>query len=71
MIRLLLLTSFLFIFTACVNKIGVSSTYYNDCNEYYDLQGTYHKDCDENMVEFEDVKDAFKTKEEAPKSNVW
>lgn len=71
MIRFFLLISLLFLFSGCVNKRDVSTSYYNDCDEYYDLQGTYHKDCDENVVEFQDVKDAFKTKEKAPKSNVW
>lgn len=71
MIRFFILISLLILSSGCLNKRGVSAKYYNDCNEYYDLQGTYHKACDDNMVEFQDVKDAFKTKEEAPKSNVW
>lgn len=45
------------VFTGCVNKRGISSTYYNDCKEYYDERGYYHKDCDENLVEFSDIKE--------------
>ncbi|HFU74243.1 MAG TPA: hypothetical protein ENK65_01670 [Helicobacteraceae bacterium] len=71
MIRYLILISLLIFTSGCVNKRGVSSSYYNDCEEYYDLQGTYHKECDENMLEFQDVKNAFKTKETPPQSNVW
>jgi hypothetical protein len=50
-----------FIFTGCVNKHGVSLKYYSDCKEYYDLQGYYHKECGEDdIVTYEEVKDAFK-----------
>ncbi|NOQ29486.1 MAG: hypothetical protein GQ570_00035 [Helicobacteraceae bacterium] len=44
------------IFSGCVNKRGISSTYYNDCKQYYDYQGFYHNECEKNMVEFKDVK---------------
>lgn len=47
------------LFTGCVNKRGISSSYYNDCREYYDARGYYHKTCDENLVEFEDVKEGI------------
>lgn len=43
-------------FSGCLNKRGISTTYYNDCREYYDARGYYHKKCDENLIEFEDVK---------------
>ncbi len=43
------------LFSGCLNKRGISSTYYNDCREYYDARGYYHKTCDENLVEFADV----------------
>jgi len=45
------------VFTGCMNKRGISTTYYNDCREYYDARGYYHKDCDENLIEFADVKE--------------
>lgn len=61
--------------SGCVNKRGISAKYYNDCSEYYDSQGYYHKDCEKNLIEFEDVKNAFKTKDtkETDQSvgNVW
>ena len=38
------------LFSACVNKHGISAQYYSDCKEYYDLQGYYHKDCGEDDV---------------------
>jgi len=72
MIRLLFGTSFfLVLFSGCVNERGISARYYNDCREYYDLQGYYHKKCDENMLEYKDVKEALKTKEPEEKRNVW
>ena len=46
----------LLFFSACMNKRGISATYYNDCREYYDARGYYHKSCDENLIEFSDVK---------------
>lgn len=79
MIRLLLaLGAIALLFSGCVNKRGVSAKYYNDCREYYDMQGYYHKQCDENLVEFEDVKktlkETFPTEEETPQKEppkVW
>lgn len=47
----------LILFSGCLNKRGISSTYYNDCREYYDASGYYHKSCDENIVEFADIKE--------------
>ena len=47
-ITLLLLTALLF--SACVNKHGISLKYYSDCEEYYDLQGYYHKDCGKDDI---------------------
>ena len=61
----------LLLLSGCVNERGISARYYNDCREYYDLQGYYHKECDENLIEYEKVKEAFKTKKEQPKTNVW
>ena len=66
-----LITILAFLFSGCVNRRGVSAKYYNDCNEYYDSKGYYHKDCDENIIEYEDVKKVFRSKEEKPTGNVW
>ena len=68
---LFLLISILLLFSGCFNRRGISATYYNDCDEYYDIQGNYHKDCDENMLEYKTVGDLFKSEEEEPDSNVW
>ena len=46
----------LILFSGCLNKRGISGSYYNDCREYYDARGYYHKNCDENLVEFSDLK---------------
>ncbi len=43
-----------------VNDRGVDIHYYNDCKEYYDGVGIYHKNCDENLIEYQDVKDGVK-----------
>ena len=62
MIKLAILLTFTFIFSACVNKHGISAKYYSDCKEYYDLQGYYHKECGEDdIVTYEEIK--TKTKE--------
>ena len=58
MIKLLFISLSILLFSACVNKRGVSTKYYNKCREYYDYQGEYHKVCDENEVlEFQTIKD--------------
>jgi hypothetical protein len=44
-------------FSGCLNKRGISGTYYNDCREYYDARGYHHEKCDENLIEFADVKE--------------
>ncbi len=44
------------VFNGCMNKRGISATYYNECREYYDVQGYYRSDCDKNLIEFSDVK---------------
>ena len=69
--KLLFLLSVTVIFSGCVNKRGISATYYNDCNEYYDVQGNYHKECDENMLEFKTLKELVAPDDEEPKGNVW
>ena len=78
MIKILLLITALF-FVSCANKRGFSAKYYNDCKEYYDLQGFYHKDCEENIVDYKEIKEAggkiidtyVGKKKEEPKGNVW
>ena len=76
MIKILLLTTVL-LFTACVNKRGISAKYYSDCKEYYDLQGFYHKDCNDEILTYQEMKetggkiiDAYVGKKEKPRSNV-
>lgn len=77
MIRLFFLScAFILILTGCVNKRGVSAKYYNDCREYYDMHGYYHKKCDENLIEYDEVKESVKkalTEEEPAAQNpkVW
>lgn len=76
MIKYLLLIPALFLFSACVNKHGVSIKYYSDCKEYYDLQGYYHKDCgDDDIVTYKAVEktvgEFIKGKEPEPEGNVW
>ena len=78
MIKIFLLIMTAFIFTACVNKHGISAKYYSECKEYYDLQGYYHKECGEDdIVTYKAigegataVKDAFVGKKKNDK-NVW
>lgn len=70
-VSILLFTLSALLFTGCVNRRGISAKYYNDCNEYYDSKGYYHKDCDENIIEYEDVKKVFRSKEQKPTGNVW
>ena len=72
MIKIFLLIITAFIFTACLNKHGISAKYYSDCKEYYDLQGYYHKECGEDdIVTYKEMGDAFKKKEDTSKKNVW
>jgi hypothetical protein len=72
MIKYLLLLSIPLLFSACVNKHGVSIKYYSDCKEYYDLQGYYHKDCgDDDIVTYKTVGELIKGKEPEPEGNVW
>lgn len=68
---LLILLAALFIFSGCFNDRGISLRYYNDCEEYYDLQGTYHKKCGENFVDYQDVKEALTPPSSALKPKVW
>jgi len=57
MIKLILLF-ILIIFSGCVGRRGISAKYYNDCKEYYDVQGYYHKKCDDSdMITYKEIKD--------------
>lgn len=80
MTKYLLIISTLFLFSACVNKHGISAKYYSECKEYYDLQGYYHKECGEDdIITYEELSkkaDAVidyvvGAEEEKPKGNVW
>ena len=53
--RYLLLFLLPLLFAGCVNNRGISLKYYNDCEEYYDVQGYYHKQCDKNILDYSDV----------------
>jgi len=55
MIKLLFLTLAILLLSGCANRRGISMKYYNDCREYYDLQGVHHKVCDENIVDYKDM----------------
>ena len=71
--KIILLIFILFLLSGCISKRGVSLQYYNDCKEYYDLQGFYHKDCnDENMVTYKEIKSVVEPKKKTThKTNVW
>ena len=61
-----------FSFSGCVNKHGISAKYYSDCEEYYDLQGYYHKECGkDDIITYDEIKDAFKAKEDNSNKNVY
>lgn len=71
MIKISLLALTLLVFSGCVSKRGVSLKYYNDCQEYYDMQGYYHKKCDdEAMLTYKKVGDAFKEEKKKTDANV-
>ncbi|MDT8338713.1 MAG: hypothetical protein RQ763_05915 [Sulfurimonas sp.] len=80
MTKYLLIIATLFLFSACVNKHGISAKYYSDCKEYYDLQGYYHKECGEDDIitykelgkkTDEAMEYVVGAEEEKPKGNVW
>jgi len=50
MIKITILALIPFLFSACVNKHGVSAKYYSGCKEYYDYQGFYHKECGDDDI---------------------
>jgi hypothetical protein len=59
MLKLLFINLIIIFFSGCLNERGISSKYYDECREYYDVQGTYHKVCPKNMVEFEEMRQEF------------
>lgn len=65
---LLLLPLFI---TGCFNERGVSLRYYNDCEEYYDVQGYYHQKCDKNIVDYKDIKEALQPAQKPASGKVW
>lgn len=65
-----LLLLFPILFAGCFNERGVSLRYYNECEEYYDLQGYYHKKCDQNLVDYSDIKEALQTVEDPGRGSV-
>lgn len=78
MIKIILIITALF-FTSCMNKHGISTKYYSDCKEYYDLQGFYHKKCSEDDIitykelgeKTDKIMNYFSDEKEKPKGNVW
>jgi len=73
MIKIILLTLALLLFSGCFNKNGISLKYYSECEEYYDMQGYYHKKCGkDDIVSYEEIKEVFKKeKEPEAEENVW
>jgi len=80
MTKYLLIISTLFLFSACMNKHGISAKYYSECEEYYDVQGYYHKECGkDDIITYEElgkktdevIDYVVGTEEEKPKGNVW
>jgi len=68
-------------FSGCISKRGISAKYYNDCKEYYDVQGYYHQKCDDDgMLKYKDIKEYTKKRYNSvtnskpkviEKDNVW
>lgn len=78
MIKLTLLSLTLLFFSGCMNKHGISTRYYSDCKEYYDVQGYYHKECNDDIISYKELKkkvekkyNSLTNKKEPPKPNVW
>lgn len=71
MIKQLFLLLTILLFSGCMNDRGVSLRYYNDCEEYYDVQGYYHKKCDDNIMDYSDVKKAFTSPAIDASPKVW
>ncbi|MDD3466118.1 MAG: hypothetical protein PHE67_03135 [Campylobacterales bacterium] len=37
-------------FAGCYSKCGITSEYYCDCKEYYDVEGNFHRECPDDIV---------------------
>ena len=61
-----------FFLQGCIykNEKGFSTTYYNDCVEYYDAQGIYHKKCNRNLLNDTKIKSWFTGKKKRRKKKV-
>jgi len=57
--------------TGCFNDRGVSLHYYNNCEEYYDMQGYYHKKCDKNLADYKDFKETIQPLQNPNHGQVW
>ena len=58
------------LFSGCFNERGVSLKYYNDCEEYYDMQGYYHKQCDKNLVDYKEIINAIQPPQNPARGSV-
>lgn len=56
--------------SGCFNDRGISLRYYNDCEEYYDMQGYLHKKCDKNIVNYSEMYEAVKTPDDPKTGSV-
>jgi hypothetical protein len=59
-----------FFFSGCFNERGVSLKYYNECEEYYDMQGYYHTKCDKNLIDYSDIAKALEPAQNPSKGSV-
>ncbi len=71
MLKLLLLTLVLLLLCGCANKRGISMHYYDECREYYDLQGTYHRVCDDNLIDYDTLFMSTPPQQKRLHENVW
>lgn len=70
--KIIIFLSTIFFLSGCANKRGISLQYYNDCKEYYDVQGYYHKKCDDtNTLPYKSISDFFSEDDKKQKDNVW
>jgi hypothetical protein len=46
-------------FAGCFNDRGISIRYYNECEEYYDIQGYHHKQCDKNLIDYTEIQEVI------------
>ena len=65
-----LLVLFPMLLSGCFNDRGVSLKYYNNCEEYYDIQGYYHKQCDKNLVDYKEIINAIQPPQNPARGSV-